>query len=81
MDNNVGIKRKCGCCGEYLYVNKTNLNDVIYYDKITYHSNCFIEILEEKLVNETPQKNGNGRQTTLTLLKMIHLLVQQFYLS
>lgn len=48
MDNNVGIKRKCGCCGEYLYVNKTNLNDVIYYDKITYHSNCFIEICQRK---------------------------------
>ena len=48
MDNNVGIKRKCGCCGKYLYVNKTNLNDVTYYDKITYHSNCFIEICQRR---------------------------------
>ena len=45
---NIGIKRKCGCCGEYLYINKNNIDDAIYYDKKTYHSSCFINICNKR---------------------------------
>ena len=27
-NNQIGIKRKCGCCGEYLYINKNNINSM-----------------------------------------------------
>ena len=46
------IKRKCGCCGEYLYINKNNIDDAIYYDKKTYHSSCFINICKKRSANK-----------------------------
>ena len=51
-NNQIGIKRKCGCCGEYLYINKNNIDDAIYYDKKTYHSSCFINICKKRSANK-----------------------------
>ena len=36
------ISRICACCNQSFYIGKDNINDAIYYDKKTYHSNCFI---------------------------------------
>ncbi len=47
-NNKNGLKRKCGCCGENLYINKNNIDDAIYYDKKTYHSSCFINICNKR---------------------------------
>lgn len=47
-DNQLSIKRKCGCCGEYLYINKNNIDKAIYYDKKTYHSDCFINLCKKR---------------------------------
>ena len=45
---NIGIKRKCSCCGEDFYISKDNIDDAIYYDKKTYHSSCFINICNKR---------------------------------
>ena len=37
------IKRTCNCCKQTLIINNDNIGDVIYYDKVFYHSRCFIE--------------------------------------
>lgn len=44
----MGIRRKCGCCKEYFYINNSNTDDAIYYDKQTYHSSCFINICNKR---------------------------------
>jgi len=46
--NSIFIKRICGCCKEGIYINNYNINDAIYYDKKTYHSNCFIGMSEKR---------------------------------
>lgn len=51
-EDSVGIKRKCGCCGEYFYINKNNICEAIYYDNKTYHSSCFINICEKRSKNK-----------------------------
>lgn len=51
-NNKNDIKRKCGCCKESLYINKNNINEVIYYDKKTYHSRCFINMCQKRIVNK-----------------------------
>lgn len=51
MDNTIGLKRKCGCCGEYLYITKNNIDNVIYYDKKTYHSRCFTNLCQDRICN------------------------------
>ncbi len=45
---NIGIKRKCSCCGEDFYINNDNIDDAIYYDKKNYHSSCFINICNKR---------------------------------
>lgn len=42
------IQRKCGCCGENIYISNDNIDDAIYYDKKTYHSSCFINICNKR---------------------------------
>ena len=37
------ISRVCACCNQSFYIGKDNISDAIYYDKKTYHSNCFID--------------------------------------
>lgn len=44
----IGIKRKCGCCGEDFYISNENIEEAIYYDKKTYHSSCFINICNKR---------------------------------
>ena len=51
-NSKIGIKRKCGCCGEYLYISKNNIDNAIYYDKKTYHSSCFINICQKRMINK-----------------------------
>ena len=51
-NNKNGVKRKCGYCGENLYINKNNIDDAIYYDKKTYHSSCFINICQKRIANK-----------------------------
>lgn len=48
VKNQVGIKRKCGCCGEHFYISKDNIDDAIYYDKKTYHSSCFVNMCHKR---------------------------------
>ena len=45
---NIGVKRKCSCCGEYFYISNNNIEDAIYYDKKTYHSSCFINMCDKR---------------------------------
>ena len=42
------IKRKCSYCGELIDINRSNMTKVIYYDKKTYHSRCFINMCNAK---------------------------------
>lgn len=51
LNNEVNIKRKCACCGEYLYINKNNIDEAIYYDKKTYHSRCFTDICNKRITS------------------------------
>lgn len=44
----IGIRRKCRCCGEDFYISNDNIDDAIYYDKKTYHSSCFINICNKR---------------------------------
>lgn len=44
----IGIRRKCGGCGEDFYISNDNIDDAIYYDKKTYHSSCFINICNKR---------------------------------
>lgn len=45
---NIGVKRKCSCCGEYFYISNNNIEDAIYYDMKTYHSSCFINMCDKR---------------------------------
>lgn len=47
-----GLKRKCACCGEFLYITKQNVSDAIYYDKKTYHSKCFEELYKKRILSK-----------------------------
>ena len=51
-DSNINIKRKCGCCGETLYINKNNISNAIYYDKKTYHSSCFADMCQKRITSK-----------------------------
>lgn len=50
IENNqqIGIRRKCGGCGEDFYISNDNIDNAIYYDKKTYHSSCFINICNKR---------------------------------
>lgn len=68
LSNNViGIKRKCGYCGEAFYISKDNIDDAIYYDKKTYHSSCFINICNKR----SEMKNENIAQKWTWILNNI----------
>lgn len=42
------IKRVCGCCKDTFYISKNNIDDAIFYDKTTYHRNCFIQMCNKR---------------------------------
>lgn len=52
----IEIKRKCFCCKEEFFINKNNIDDAIYYDKKTYHSSCFIKMLNKKTTTNNKYK-------------------------
>lgn len=62
MEKN-GIKRKCSHCGEYFYIDRNNIEEAIYYDKKTYHSNCFISLCN--------RRSNSKRQDVATKWKSI----------
>ena len=56
---NIIITRKCFCCGSTVYIDHKNIDEAIYYDKKTYHSNCFIQTHQNRVnraKSETQQK-------------------------
>lgn len=46
--NGTSVKRICGCCKNTIYIDKDNIENAIYYDKVTYHSNCFINMCDRR---------------------------------
>lgn len=47
MNNTIFVKRKCACCKDSVCISNNNISEVIYYDKKTYHSKCFLSICEK----------------------------------
>ena len=68
-----GIKRKCGCCGEYLYINKTNINDAMIKKHIIVVALSIYVRNVLQIKEQTYQQNGLGYMTTLNLLRKIHI--------
>ena len=64
------IERKCGCCRESFYINNENINDAIYYDKITYHSKCFVDMCNKRS-HDTRKKISEKWTRVLNNLKVI----------
>lgn len=48
ITNKTSVKRVCGCCKNTIYIDKDNIESAIYYDKKTYHSNCFINMCDRR---------------------------------
>lgn len=74
-ENSTGIVRKCGCCGEEIHISKENINDAIYYDKKTYHSNCFIQMCEKR----TQSKRKNSSQKWQKVLDNLDTIKKESY--
>lgn len=72
---NIGIKRKCSCCGEDFYISKDNIDDAIYYDKKTYHSSCFINICN----NRSQMKREDVSQKWTWVLNHLDSIKQESY--
>ena len=72
---NIGIKRKCSCCGEDFYISKDNIDDAIYYDKKTYHSSCFINICNKR----SQMKRENVSQKWTWVLNHLDSIKQESY--
>ena len=72
---NIGIKRKCSCCGEDFYISKDNIDDAIYYDKKTYHSSCFINICNKR----SQMKRENVSQNWTWVLNHLDSIKQESY--
>lgn len=72
---NIGIKRKCSCCGEDFYISKDNIDDAIYYDKKTYHSSCFINICNKR----SQMKRADVSQKWTWVLNHLDSIKQESY--
>lgn len=46
--NGTSIKRVCSCCKNTIYIDNDNIESAIYYDKKTYHSNCFFNMCNRR---------------------------------
>ena len=55
------IQRKCGCCKENIYIGNDNIDEAIYYDKVTYHSSCFINLCNKR----SKRKNTSQKWTAI----------------
>lgn len=41
-------ERKCNACKQSIKINKNDIHDVVYYKKLYYHSECFVEIATKR---------------------------------
>lgn len=48
MYNNTFITRKCSCCDERFVIDLNNISDAIYFERKTYHLNCFTDICNKR---------------------------------
>lgn len=71
----IGIHRKCGCCGEDFYISNENISDAIYYDKKTYHSGCFINICNKR----SQMKREDVSQKWTWILEHLELVKNDSY--
>ena len=44
----INIQRKCNACKEAIEINRKNVQGVVYYKKLYYHTTCFCELAERK---------------------------------
>lgn len=69
-NNKNGVKRKCGCCGENLYINKNNIDDgnptMIKKHIIVVALSIYVRSVL-LIKGQTYQQNGLGYMTTLIL--------------
>jgi len=62
-----GVKRKCGCCGKDLYINKNNIDDastMIRKPIIVVALSIYVRNVL-RIKEQTYQQNGLGYMTTL----------------
>lgn len=52
------VERKCNACKNVVKIDRENASDVIYFKKLYYHKQCFIEMAERK----SKQKRGSKQQ-------------------
>lgn len=57
------ISRVCACCKESFYIDEQNIDEVIYYDKKYYHSNCFINICNKR--SQSKSENISSKWTKI----------------
>ena len=65
--SDAGLVRKCAFCGESIDINLNSLGEVIYYDKKTYHSKCFIQ----EAIAASKSKNSIRAEKYTTALRGI----------
>lgn len=64
---NIVVNRKCACCKADILVSAISLNEVIYYDKKTYHSKCFMEMCEKRSKMKRPDVSEKWKYVLNTL--------------
>lgn len=67
------LQRKCGCCGEVLNINKSTIGELIYYEKKTYHKDCFANLCKE---SSSPTSRKRNKDKWANALKNIELIRQ-----
>lgn len=75
IGNEISIKRKCSCCGEYLYITKNSINKAVYYDKKTYHSDCFDKLCQKRIIS----KRANVSEKWIEIYNRINLIKSDTY--
>lgn len=46
------MTRKCACCKSVIEIDKNNINDVIFFNKLYYHSRCFEDMATKKAASK-----------------------------
>lgn len=65
------LQRKCGCCGEVLNINKSTIGELIYYEKKTYHKDCFANLCKE---SSSPTSRKRNKEKWANALNNIDLI-------
>lgn len=73
MNNTAFIKRKCAYCGDCISISNNNISEVIYYDKKTYHSKCFLDICQKR------SKRKDVSEKWLSVLNNLSEIKKQSY--